>query len=59
MDTKSKNDFSIVWSILALLIAAGSIIYCFSAVMTVAENGWERSTRLVSQIARIIGGGIG
>ncbi|AOV06186.1 hypothetical protein [Sporosarcina ureilytica] len=59
MDTKSRNDYSVVWSIIAILIAVASIAYCFSAVIAVVENGWGRTTQMISYIARIIGGGIG
>lgn len=59
MATKSKSKASIVWSIIALVIAFMSIVYCFSAIFVIAESGWEHSAELFSHIARIVGGKIG
>lgn len=57
MATKSKSDWALIWSILAIIIAVGSIVYCFPPVLEMVENGWERSTRTVTYIARLMRGG--
>lgn len=59
MATKSKNKLAMIWSIVAIVLAIGSISYCFSVVLLMIESGWEKSTQLLSQIVRIIGGTIG
>ncbi|HLR10537.1 MAG TPA: hypothetical protein VK120_04085 [Sporosarcina sp.] len=59
MATKSKNNGALIWSIIAIILALITIIYCFSIVLFVAEASWEKSVQLISQITGIIGRKIG
>jgi len=56
--TKSKNDRAVIASIVALVIAAISIGYCFSHLIEIMGDGWEKSTRVLAYFTRIIKGGI-
>ena len=58
MVTKSKNDYTTFWSILAIVIAALSIGYCFSYIIDLVGNGVERSSRAIAQLNRLIKGGV-
>lgn len=58
MVTKSKNDYTIVWSIVALVIAALSIGYCFSYIIDLVGNGIERSNRAIAYLARLMKGSV-
>ena len=58
MATKSKSDYTIVWSIVALIIAALSIGYCFSHIMELVSNGMERSSRAIAYLARLMKGSV-
>jgi len=55
--TKSKNERAVIGSIVALIIAAISIGYCFSHLIEIIGEGWERSTEAIAYITRIIRGG--
>jgi len=56
--TKSKNDWSVVWSIIAIVIAALSIGYCFSHIIDLVVNGMERSSRAIAYFTRIVKGNV-
>jgi hypothetical protein len=56
--TKSKSDYSVFWSILAIVIATMSIGYCFSHIIDLVGNGVERSNRAIVQLTRLIKGGV-
>lgn len=58
MATKSKNDYTIVWSVVALVIAALSIGYCFSYIIDLVGNGVERSSRAIAYLARLMKGSV-
>ena len=58
MVTKSKSDFTVVWSIVALVIAALSIGYCFSHIIDLVGNGVERSSRAITYLARLMKGSV-
>lgn len=58
MVTKSKNDYSILWSIVAIVIAALSIGYCFSYIVELVGNGVERSSRAIAYLARLMKGSV-
>ncbi|WP_318614808.1 hypothetical protein [Sporosarcina sp. YIM B06819] len=58
MVTKSKNDYTIVWSIVALVIAALSIGYCFSHIIDLVGNGIERSRRAIAYLTRLMKGSV-
>ncbi|WP_186668214.1 hypothetical protein [Sporosarcina sp. BP05] len=58
MVTKSKNDYTAFWSILAIVIAALSIGYCFSHIIDLVGNGVERSNRAIAQFNRLVKGGV-
>ncbi|WP_203247456.1 hypothetical protein [Sporosarcina beigongshangi] len=58
MATKSKSDYTIVWSIIALVIAAVSIGYCFSYIIDMVGNGVERSGRAIAYLTRLIKGSV-
>ncbi|WP_342508098.1 hypothetical protein [Sporosarcina sp. FSL K6-2383] len=58
MATKSKSDYTIVWSIIALVIAVVSIGYCFSYIIDLVGNGVERSSRAIAYLARLIKGSV-
>lgn len=58
MVTKSKSDYSVVWSIVALVIAALSIGYCFSHIIDLVGNGIERSNRAIAYLARLMKGSV-
>ncbi|MFD1204604.1 MULTISPECIES: hypothetical protein [Sporosarcina] len=57
MATKSRNDWTVVWSILAIVLAILTIIYCMPSIVEMISNGWERSTRAIAYFTRIIRGG--
>ena len=58
MVTKLKNDWAIVWSIIALVVAVLSISYCFSHVIDMVGSGMERSGRAIAQLTWLIKGGV-
>ena len=58
MATKLKNDYTIVWSVVALVIAALSIGYCFSYIIDLVGNGVERSSRAIAYLARLMKGSV-
>jgi len=56
--TKSKNDFTTFWSIVAIVIAALSIGYCFSYIIDLVGNGVERSIRAIAYLTRLMKGSV-
>ncbi|MEK5040187.1 hypothetical protein [Sporosarcina sp. FSL K6-3457] len=58
MATKSKSDYAFLGSIVALIIAALSIGYCFSHIIDLVGNGVERSSRAVAYLARLMKGSV-
>ncbi|MCG7334885.1 hypothetical protein MHZ95_06320 [Sporosarcina sp. ACRSM] len=58
MATKSKSERGIIWSIVALTIAALSIGYCFSHIIDLISNGVERSSRAIAYLTRLVKGSV-
>ena len=46
------------WSILAIVIAALSIGYCFSHIIDLVGNGMERSSRAIAYLTRLMKGSV-
>ncbi|WOV84506.1 hypothetical protein PGH26_00880 [Sporosarcina jeotgali] len=57
MGTKSRNNTALFWSITSIVIALGSIVYCFPHITDLASNGIARTTRTVTYFIQIIKGG--
>ena len=47
-----------MWSIVALVIAALSIGYCFSHIIDLISNGMERSSRAIAYLTRLMKGSV-
>ncbi len=56
--TKSKNDYAIVWSVIALVMAVCSIVYCFSPVLEIMGDKVERSNRAIVYLTRLLKGSV-
>jgi hypothetical protein len=56
--TKLKSNWADVWSIIAIVIAALSISYCFSHIIDLVGNGVERSGRAIAYLTRIVKGSV-
>ena len=57
MATKSKSDHALLWSIVALVIAAVSIGYCFTYVFELFNEETLWSNRAIVQLTRLLKGG--
>ncbi len=57
MDTKSRNKDGLVLSVIAIVLAIGSMIYCASFVGDLFMNGLERLSLATNYFERIIRGG--
>ncbi|MGN7408336.1 MULTISPECIES: hypothetical protein [unclassified Sporosarcina] len=57
MGTKSRNNVAFIWSIVSIVIAFGSIAYCFPHITNIASDGIARTTRTVTYFIQIIKGG--
>ncbi|PIC63788.1 hypothetical protein CSV79_10130 [Sporosarcina sp. P13] len=57
MVTKSRNSSGLVWSLLAIVVAMGSLIYCASFALDLFATGWERLNIVAEYFGRIIRGG--
>ncbi|MDW0108499.1 hypothetical protein [Sporosarcina aquimarina] len=57
MGTKSKSNSALLWSIVSIVIALGSIVYCFPHITGLASDGIARTTRTVTYFIQIIKGG--
>ncbi|MEK3936147.1 hypothetical protein MKY41_12530 [Sporosarcina sp. FSL W7-1349] len=58
MVTKSKNDWALFWSLVAIFIALLSIGYCFSHIMELVSEGVERASRIIAYFTRLVKGSI-
>lgn len=58
MATKSKNDYAIVLSVIALVIAICSIVYCISPVFEIMGDKVERSNRAIVYFTRLLKGSV-
>ncbi|MDV6379105.1 hypothetical protein ORD22_12855 [Sporosarcina sp. GW1-11] len=57
MATKLRNNSGLVWSLFAIVVAIGSLIYCASFALDLFANGWERLNVVTDYFGRIIRGG--
>ncbi|MHA6260483.1 hypothetical protein ACXYMX_11385 [Sporosarcina sp. CAU 1771] len=58
MATKSKNNWSLVWSLLALSIGVVTIGFCITYIYEMLNEGALRSSRAIAQLARFFKGGV-
>ncbi|AXI00864.1 hypothetical protein DV702_14805 [Sporosarcina sp. PTS2304] len=57
MATKSRNSSGLVWSLIAIVVAVSSLLYCASFVLDQFATGWERLNLAADYFGRIIRGG--
>ncbi|MFJ7934118.1 hypothetical protein [Sporosarcina sp. NPDC096371] len=58
MVTKSKSDYTVFWSIVAIVIGGLSIAYCFSHIIDLVRDSMERSSRTIAYLARLMKGSV-
>ncbi|WP_153733085.1 hypothetical protein [Sporosarcina obsidiansis] len=57
MATRSRNSSGLIWSIIAIVLAIGSLLYCASFAVDLFANGWERLSMAVDYFGRLVRGG--
>ncbi|GKV69006.1 hypothetical protein NCCP2716_15040 [Sporosarcina sp. NCCP-2716] len=57
MVTKSKSNSAVIWSVVSILIAFGSLAYCFPHITELASSGYERTSRTLAYFIQVIKGG--
>ncbi|KXH83808.1 hypothetical protein [Sporosarcina sp. HYO08] len=58
MVTKSRNDWTTVWSIVAIVIALISLAYGLPSIIEMIGNGMERSSQTIAYVARLMKGSL-